>query len=168
LLQPIVIAVLVLAMSAHVSLAQQAAPDEQLSDSQALVDEVPVLEPQQPLPIPTRGGPLFRSRTPQDVAELARTEAAARMGVPVEQVQVLSMEPTEWPDTGLGCPHPGFRFAEVTIPGYIVQLDVAGTALTYHTDAGLRAIACDALPDATIQPPPRFILEEPEQVTVVD
>jgi hypothetical protein len=163
-----VIATLVLTMSAHAGLAQEAAPDEQPTDGQAMVEDAPVSEPQQTFPIPRRGGPLFRSRTPQDVAELARNEAAARVGVPLDQVQVLSMEPTEWPDMGLGCPHPGFSFAEVTIPGYIVQLDAAGTALTYHTDAGLRAIACDALPDGTIQPPPRYIPEEPEQVTVVD
>jgi hypothetical protein len=118
----------------------------------ALVEEPQGPAIEQQVPGVRRGGPLFRSRSPADVLELTRSLAAERVGVALDQVHVLSMEPTEWSNLSLGCPAPGLRFGEVMIPGYIVQVDAAGVLLTYHTDRGLRAVVCEAPRPVTPDP----------------
>jgi hypothetical protein len=109
-----------------------------------------------PVPIPQvqRGG-LVRVRTPDEIAEMARANAAVHTGLSVDQISVVSIQPVEWSSFALGCPQvpgaPHFASIEVTIPGYIVLLDAAGTPLSYHTDSGLRAIPCDTAPPATTE-----------------
>jgi hypothetical protein len=141
-------AVALLLLSGRPTLAQEA-DEPPVVDSAATLEDVPFPVVQQQTPAVRRGGPLFRSSSPEDVLELTRGQAAERVGVPLDQVQVLSIEPTEWSNLGLGCLAAGLRFGEVTIPGYIVQVDAAGTMLTYHTDRGLRAIVCEAGPQVT-------------------
>ena len=98
-----------------------------------------------------RPGGLLANRSPDEVIDLARTNAATRAGVSPDQVSVVDVQPVEWPDFSLGCPNafPHFAVAQVTVPGFIVQLDVAGTPTIYHTDRGLRAIPCEAPPGPT-------------------
>jgi hypothetical protein len=98
-----------------------------------------------------RPGGLLANRSPDAVIGLARSHAAELAGVAPDQVDVVSVQPVEWPDFSLGCPNllPHFAVAQVTVPGFIVQLDVAGTPMTYHTDRGLRAIPCEAPPAPT-------------------
>ncbi len=74
--------------------------------------------------------------------EAARAQAAADLGVPLDQVEVVSYEATQWMDTSLGCPKPGKFYAQVLTPGYNVTLRVAGQELTYHTDKESHAVAC--------------------------
>jgi len=97
-----------------------------------------------------RPGGLMANRSPDAVIDLARTNAATRAGVSPDQVSVVDVQAVEWPNFALGCPQqlPRFAVAEVTVPGFIVQLDVAGTPMTYHTDRGLRAIPCEVPPAA--------------------
>jgi len=108
--------------------------------------------PAAPLPQVQRGG-LLRARTPDEVADLARANAAVHTGLNVDDIAVVSVQPVEWPNFALGCPSlpgaPHFASIEVTVPGYIVVLDAGGTRLTYHTDSGLRAIPCEAPPANT-------------------
>jgi hypothetical protein len=98
-----------------------------------------------------RPGGLLANRSPDAVIDLARSNAATQAGVPLDQVSVVSVQPTEWPDFSLGCRGllPRFSVAQVTVPGFIVELDVAGTQVTYHTDRGLRAIPCPVSPAPT-------------------
>ena len=120
-----------------------------VSDSASYAsDQVPTVQPDQAVPIVRRRAPLFGSRSPDEMVDLARARAADLVGVAIDEVQVLSLQPTEWSNLGLGCPMPGFRFGEITIPGYIIEVDAGGTLLTYHTDRGLRAIVCDGPPAA--------------------
>ena len=96
------------------------------------------------MPLVKRGGPLARLASENAAIDLARAHAAAHTGVPVDQVVVMDVQAAEWPDLRLGCPGPWPKtsFAQVVTPGLIVELDAAGTRLTYHTDSGLRAILC--------------------------
>jgi hypothetical protein len=95
-----------------------------------------------------RPGGLLANRSPDAVIDLARNNAAEQAGVSPDQVSVVNVQPVEWPNFALGCPNllPRFSVAEVTVPGFIVELDVAGTPVVYHTDSGLRAIPCEAPP----------------------
>lgn len=49
-------------------------------------------------------------------------------------VKILKQEYTDWPDTSLGCPTPGFAYAQVIVPGYNIVLQVDGEQFEYHTD----------------------------------
>src|SRR5438552_5079 len=98
------------------------------------------------LPHVQRGGPLYRGRSQQSAVDLVRATAAEQVGVSIDQVAVVAVQDVEWPDVSLGCAsqHPHMAFAQVVIPGFIVDVDVLGTPMTFHTDGGLRAIACEA------------------------
>src|SRR5690242_10361334 len=75
-----------------------------------------------------RRGGLLANRSPGAVVDLARTNAAELAGVPSDQVSVVDVRAVEWPDLSLGCPNmapPHLVFAQVTVPGFIVELDVA-------------------------------------------
>ncbi|MDQ6674723.1 MAG: hypothetical protein M3069_28965 [Chloroflexota bacterium] len=102
----------------------------------------------QPFVMPLPGGPGARMTSAQTVVDVARAEAAKRVGTTADQVSVISVQDAEWTDLSLGCPGstPHMVSPAVVIPGFIVELDAAGTRLTYHTDTGLRAIACDGPP----------------------
>jgi hypothetical protein len=74
--------------------------------------------------------------------ELAHDDLAAQLGIPREQVQVLSVAPVTWSDTSLGCPQPGMVYAQVLVPGYLVVLSDGQQRYAYHTDSGRRAVRC--------------------------
>jgi hypothetical protein len=75
--------------------------------------------------------------------QAAVAAAAAAEGVDPTEVTVVSYEPTEWPDTSLGCPKDGEVYAQVITPGYLVILSVDGVEMEYHTDDVDRAVRCD-------------------------
>jgi Ferritin-like domain len=64
------------------------------------------------------------------------------LGAPPETVQVVSMEPRNWPDTSLGCPQPDMLYAQVVTPGYLVLVDVSGKRIEYHTDERGTVVRC--------------------------
>jgi hypothetical protein len=68
--------------------------------------------------------------------------AAAETEVNRNEVRVLSYEEREWPSTALGCPQPGFSYAQVVTPGYLVLLLADGTELTYHTNLTTGVVLC--------------------------
>lgn len=59
---------------------------------------------------------------------------ARQLQVAPADVEVVAAEPTEWPDACLGAGAPAEACAQVTTPGYVVTLRVAGQDYTYHTD----------------------------------
>ena len=91
---------------------------------------------------------------PRDVPHAAGTPGATSntawltgaiaddLGVPPETVQVVSVEPRNWPDTSLGCPQPDMLYAQVVTPGYLVLVDVSGERIEYHTDERGTIVRC--------------------------
>jgi hypothetical protein len=82
--------------------------------------------------------------TPGTSGETARLTAAIAedLGVLPETVQVISMEPRNWPDSSLGCPQPDMLYAQVVTPGYLVLVDVSGERIEYHTDERGTVVRC--------------------------
>lgn len=78
---------------------------------------------------------------PQPVM-LAVSAAANEAGLPEDDVRVLSYTEREWPSTALGCPQPGFSYAQVVTPGYHVQLQAGETTYEYHTNLTNNVILC--------------------------
>jgi hypothetical protein len=89
-----------------------------------------------------------------EITEAAIADLSARLSSDPKLVRVLSAESRLWPDTSLGCPSPGKLYAQHTVPGYQLQLEVNGQEYSYHTDNGDTVILCqeDDLPSFPITP----------------
>lgn len=80
-----------------------------------------------------------------DDLELARQDLAGRLGISIDEIEVLSAESVGWPDSSLGCPQPGMAYLQVLTDGYRIILEAGGTQYAYH--------------GATAEPP--FYCEQP-------
>jgi hypothetical protein len=67
---------------------------------------------------------------------------AQDLEVPVDSVQVLMAEPRDWPDSSLGCPQPDMLYAQMVTPGFLVQVEVSGEEIEYHTDERGSVVRC--------------------------
>jgi hypothetical protein len=59
-------------------------------------------------------------------------DAAARAGVDVSRVTVVSTELGTWPDRSLGCPQPGMAYVQALTEGYRIVLAAGGMILDYR------------------------------------
>jgi len=92
----------------------------------------------EPTSVPSLAG------TPTASADAAPVIAAiaADLGVSPESVQVITIEPRDWPDSSLGCPQPDMLYAQVITPGYLVLVEVSGKRMEYHTDKLGTVVRC--------------------------
>ena len=78
---------------------------------------------------------------PQPVL-IAVQAAASEAGVDQTEVRVLSFTQREWPSTALGCPQPGFSYAQVVTPGYEILLQAGGREYEYHSNLTSNVVLC--------------------------
>ncbi len=104
----------------------------------ALVLEQSQADPAEPTVVPPAAG------TPGVSGEAAPLIAAIAedLGVPLETLQVVTMEPRDWLDSSLGCPQPDMLYAQVITPGYLVVVEVSGEPIEYHTDDRGTVVRC--------------------------
>lgn len=72
----------------------------------------------------------------------ALNDLAARLKIAPENVQVVSVQAIDWPDTSLGCPQPGMFYAQVITPGYKISLSTGSQQAEYHADKRGRVVKC--------------------------
>lgn len=72
----------------------------------------------------------------------AISDAASRLKVASDTIQVASVKATDWPDTSLGCPQPGMFYAQVIVQGYTIVLSAGQTQIEYHADKRGRVVTC--------------------------
>jgi len=77
-----------------------------------------------------------------ELLQLARRDLAARLNVPEDSVRVASTRPQTWPDASLGCPQPDKMYAQVTTPGFVIELESGGKTYRYHSDLQ-RVVHCN-------------------------
>ncbi len=63
----------------------------------------------------------------------ARNVLANRLSVSPGDLELISREAVRWPDTSLGCPEPGHRYAKVMVPGFRFTFDYDGSLYEVHT-----------------------------------
>lgn len=96
-------------------------------------------------PLPEPGPDSFSPlpTPPGGALSAAATYLAAELGIPSQEVAMLSSEPVEWPDASLGCPQPGMGHAQVVTPGYRFILQAGGREYELHTDqTGQSVVIC--------------------------
>lgn len=60
--------------------------------------------------------------------------ADARKVLQTDQLEVVTMQPTTWPDSALGLAELGFSYLQVLTSGTIIKIRSRDTELVYHTD----------------------------------
>lgn len=84
-----------------------------------------------------------RPLSPHEAA--ARGLLARELGVDGADFNLVSSESVRWSDTSLGCPEPGYAYAQVITPGHRLVFDLDGTSYEVHTNEdGSLAVICDA------------------------
>jgi hypothetical protein len=90
----------------------------------------------------TRDGAGASSAAAREASEQARAEAARQLKAPTSEFTVVTIEPTQWTDSSLGCRKPGMTYAQVMSDGYIVVLERQGERHPVNV-AGSRAVMCE-------------------------
>jgi hypothetical protein len=74
--------------------------------------------------------------------EQARAEAARQLQAQASEFTVVTVEPTQWTDSSLGCRKAGSMSAQVVSDGYVVVLERQGKRHQVNV-AGSRAVMCE-------------------------
>ena len=92
----------------------------------------------QPQIAPKPGVPDDSTATTQQV----NLALADRLGIDISEITVVIIEAVEWSDSSLGCPAPGYAYAQVITPGYQITLKSGGEEYNYHTDQNGNFVLC--------------------------
>jgi hypothetical protein len=98
-----------------------------------------------PKPSPLTPSTLPAPSRPADADASVRAainDLAARLKIAPDNVQVVSVQAMDWPDTSLGCPQPGMFYAQVITLGYRIVLSAEGNQVQYHADKKGRIVTC--------------------------
>ncbi len=86
--------------------------------------------------------PTDPSQAPEAV-EAARTFLARDLDIPAYEIELISLESVNWPDSSLGCPQPGHFYAQVITPGYWMLFEAGGRDHRVDTDkTGRQLVLC--------------------------
>ncbi|MEN6479317.1 MAG: PA14 domain-containing protein [Anaerolineales bacterium] len=88
----------------------------------------------------------------QEVAAVsaARNALAQELGISADEIDLVSVEETTWPDSCLGIAEAGVFCSQVLTPGYRVVLTAGGQTYEYHTDqSGVARAAFGLAPTPT-------------------
>jgi hypothetical protein len=96
--------------------------------------EIEAVEPIENTSTLRRGDDVLISRA---ISDLTR-----RLSVMEDEIQVVSVEAVEWPDSSLGCPVEGRDYAQVITPGYEILLQVGENIYRYHSDKEQFMLLC--------------------------
>jgi hypothetical protein len=83
----------------------------------------------------------------------ARQILATRLGVSLDEVRILHVQPQEWPDACLGLATEGQLCAQVITPGYQVLLEVDNTRYEYRTDQSGDLVMLASAPQEPVDNP---------------
>jgi hypothetical protein len=81
----------------------------------------------------------------------ARQTLAFRLGLSMEHIRLIDIQPQEWPDACLGLAQAGQICAQVITPGYLVVLEVNGDEYAYRTDQAGSLVVLAEAPDAELE-----------------
>ena len=77
------------------------------------------------------------------VVRQAVEDLAQRESISADDIDVVSVEKVMWPDTSMGCPHPGMRYRQVPQDGLRIILRAQGSQHTYHSGGHRPPFLCD-------------------------
>lgn len=78
--------------------------------------------------------------------EAAIEDLAEHLGIPAEEVTVMSFESVTWSDGAIGCPEPGMSYTQALVPGTRLVLEADGAEYHYHAGQEPDLVRCDRTP----------------------
>ena len=78
--------------------------------------------------------PALEDVLPPDVALNIRNQVSEMLGVPVESIQLETVEQTEWPDSCLGLGGPDESCAQAVTPGWLLVFSANGQQYSFRAD----------------------------------
>jgi len=91
--------------------------------------------------------------TENQLVVAAREDLADRLGIPVEQIELITLEAVTWPDGSLGCPEPGVEYIQVQREGTLIRLRVGTRIYQYHSGGSRPPFLCEH-PSVDMELPP--------------
>ncbi len=92
----------------------------------------------QPQEAPKPGVPDESAAIVQQISQ----DLAARLDSDVSEITVVNADAMEWSDSSIGCPAPGYAYAQIITPGYQITLESGGEEYEYHTDLNGNFVLC--------------------------
>lgn len=87
-------------------------------------------------PTPTLAVPTSTMSTQeQQIVQTSRAVLSQKLTVPLESIEVITIEAINWPDASLGAPEEGQMYAQVITPGYKLKILAISVEYEIHTDA---------------------------------
>jgi hypothetical protein len=80
---------------------------------------------------PTQGIPIT-GEVPADLLQMILEDLSGRLGIELQQTEVVQAEAVLWPDGSLGCPDPGEVYLQEPVNGFRIVLDVGGIPYDYR------------------------------------
>ncbi|HEX6220182.1 MAG TPA: hypothetical protein VF115_03720 [Acidimicrobiia bacterium] len=77
-----------------------------------------------------------------EIAQVAIQALAARLDVPVEDIEVIEVRDVQWPDGALGCPEAGKMYTQAVVDGTQMLLGAEGRIYDYHAGADGEPFLC--------------------------
>jgi hypothetical protein len=99
-----------------------------------------------------------RSKAELDAIAVARETLAAKLSVPLDRLETVSVSSAQWRDSSLGCPERGMVYTPALTAGYAVTLREGERQHVVHV-AGGRAIVCGSQSDRRL--PPEALIAAP-------
>ncbi len=90
----------------------------------------------------TESSPDLSSMKQRKMVEKARADLGEYLNLTAEQIHVVEIQATSWPDTSLGCPRPDMKYATVVTPGFWILLEANEIKYPYHTDQSDSVLLC--------------------------
>jgi hypothetical protein len=72
-------------------------------------------------------------------------DLSTRLGAPVTDPTVVSVDAVTWSDGALGCPEPGQLYTQALVDGYQVVVEIDGTRYDYRTGVAGTVRLCEGL-----------------------
>ena len=78
-----------------------------------------------------------------DSIDAAIIDLATTLGVDSSLVGITSVSSVTWSDAALGCPRPGYAYAQIITPGFLVVLVHQDREYRYHSDLDGPPFLCE-------------------------
>lgn len=92
-------------------------------------------------PTPLIEAQLTTETEKQNLVNQAKDDLAKKTGLAASEIILKDAQSMTWPDTSLGCPKPGFMYAQVLTPGYRILLQAGGKTYDYRGATSSNRIA---------------------------
>jgi hypothetical protein len=77
------------------------------------------------------------------LADQAILDLSDRLGIPADEIEVLSDENVTWRDGSLGCPRPDMMYTQALVEGTQIVLRAGGSEYSYHAATGKAPFYCE-------------------------